>query len=228
MISSEKIKNKNLNLIGISGKIGTGKDTICQIIQWLDCEEIRNDFPDINKYINICKKYGTPGLTSNGILVYDETYQNCKFAFKIKKVVSILTGIPMSDLENEDKKADYLPECWNIGSKKMTLREFIQKVGTDALKNIVHPNIWINALYSDFQPERKYIISDVRFLDEAKSVLDRNGLLIRVNRSDLKEYEYSHHISETQLDHFNKFDFVINNNGSIEDLLNQIKSIFYD
>lgn len=235
MISLEKFSGKNKKLIGISGKIGTGKDTICQIIQFLDNYELQDIFTNVEEYIDAYKKFGPSNVS--------DVYTNVKFAYKIKQIVSILTGISISDLEKPEVKESYLSECWNKKIKKInwfkpmskgiysrceieeriTVREFMQSVGTDALKNIVHPNIWINSLYADFKPDNKYIISDVRFIDEAESVLERNGILIRVNRNTNIEHKYKNHISETQLDNYDNWDIILNNNGNIKDLKEQLE-----
>jgi dephospho-CoA kinase len=220
-----KRKNKKIKLIGLSGKMGTGKDTVCRIIQWLDNKTLQEQFRGPIEYVDFCEGRGgflnmTSEDTTNAI------YYNCKFATKIKEVVSILIGCKVKDLENQEFKSSKLPECWNIDGKSITVREFMQKVGTDALRDRVHPRIWINALYSNFKKNRKYIITDVRIREEAESVLERNGLLIRINKKKLNKNKYSKHITETDLDDYNKFDYVINNDGSIEDLVEELRKIF--
>lgn len=87
-----------------------------------------------------------------------------------------------------------------------------------------------------------WIITDVRFPNEAQAIKDRGGIVIRVNRFSeeqkiallkaranrpnnaielaLKE----EHPSETALDNY-EFDHVVENNGSIEELVDKIKSL---
>ena len=62
-----------------------------------------------------------------------------------------------------------------------------------------------------------YIITDVRFPNEADAVKQRKGINIRLQRnSDLDNNDT--HISESALD-FYKFDYVVDNNGTIEELI---------
>lgn len=59
----------------------------------------------------------------------------------------------------------------------------------------------------------KWIVTDLRFPNEAKAIKDRGGVLIRVNNPDYAPYS-NEHKSETELDSYGGFDFVIENNKS--------------
>ena len=147
----------------------------------------------------------------------------------------------------------------------LTPRLFLQKIGTDLFRNQLHPNIWVNSLMSEYKPFKKeggfqrsvkseegipydfeyeieypnWIITDVRFPNEADAVKDREGIIIRIERNDYifdengkriiptKEYintNNKQHESETALDNY-KFDYVINNNGTINNLVEKVKEI---
>lgn len=75
------------------------------------------------------------------------------------------------------------------------------------------------------------IVADTRFPNELKAIKDRGGISIRVNRhnpQDGSEYGWgnpnANHPSETSLDNA-EFDYVVDNSGSIEDLIEKIKVI---
>jgi hypothetical protein len=69
-----------------------------------------------------------------------------------------------------------------------------------------------------------WIITDCRFLNEAQAIKDRNGIIIRIQRNqDLDDCKVKH-ISETALDLY-KFDYIIDNNTSIDDLIIKVKEI---
>jgi len=70
-----------------------------------------------------------------------------------------------------------------------------------------------------------WIISDVRFPNEAKSIKDREGVLIRIIRPLTEDKIISNHESENALDHYNDWDYVINNDGSIEDLYHKVEIV---
>lgn len=138
---------------------------------------------------------------------------------------------------------------------KITVRELLQKVGTDAMRDVIHPDVWVNALmkdYTSYYPESSnehlynkfpnWIITDVRFPNEAKAIKDRQGIVIRVNRPFKVEGVYekdesgfdvlkyttnrpiSLHESETALDDYS-FDYVIENSGTIEELIEKVKQM---
>lgn len=95
----------------------------------------------------------------------------------------------------------------------MTVRELLQKFGT-AIRKEVDPDFWVKALLNKHTND-DIIIADVRFPNEAKAIKDAGGLLVRINRDSAGA---GNHISEIALDNYTNWDFVINNNGTIEDL----------
>lgn len=180
------------NLIGISGKIGSGKDTAAEIIQHLTNPMKLDMFP----------------------------YEVKKFAGKLKTIASILTGIPVEKFEDQEFKKQYLGEDWNYQIdkfnpiQKMTVRELLQKLGTDALRDGLHNNVWVNALLAEYNENSNWLVTDTRFPNEAKAIKDLGGVVLRIERSTC---QLGTHPSETALDDYT-FDYVIHNNGSKEDL----------
>lgn len=85
----------------------------------------------------------------------------------------------------------------------------------------------------------KWIITDVRFPNEVDAVHERNGKMIRLHRQpfkwlDPKEWEAEtgqlvkvepEHPSETALDDYKHWDYEVDNNGSIEELIEAIRKI---
>lgn len=121
----------------------------------------------------------------------------------------------------------------------LTPRLLLQLLGTKCGRNIIHPNIWVNSLMreyfcvqSDLAPNGidcpNWIITDLRFLNEMEAVKKRNGITIRVNRDIYLpgggELGYKEDESETELDNA-EFDYVINNDGTIEELIEKVKEI---
>lgn len=218
-------------MIGINGYIGSGKDEVGKIIQYLT-----SDYYPHKTYKRFLEKtdseWGPP---------YSE-WQIKKFAGKLKQVASLLTGISVEKFEDQEFKKEILGEEWAIYKKSyklrfgsvrefeidkneylellsdtnwrvsrqaMTVREFLQKLGTDAVRFGLHPNTWVNALFSDYKEDTltdkpnklsdhpklvslgikqfvpvypKWIITDTRFPNEAKAIKDRGGIVIRVVR----------------------------------------------
>lgn len=126
---------------------------------------------------------------------------------------------------------------WRIEKHEMTVRQFLQELGTDACRNGLHPNTWVNALMADYRrqsfsgymgdtrrdiPESKWIITDTRFPNEAQAIKDAGGIVIRVDRPGVKAINA--HPSETGLDHWN-FDHKIMNGSDIVALMFSVHTI---
>ena len=65
------------------------------------------------------------------------------------------------------------------------------------------------------------VITDVRYLNEVVGIWGAGGRVYLVER----ETEALHHPGEEQLDGFQDWDGVIDNNGSIEDLYGQVQDL---
>jgi len=235
-------------IIAINGRIGSGKDTVGAMIQDLANPDRKKDRSDVDV---------------NGVLT--NRWQIKKFAAKLKYIASLLTGIPVEKFEDQEFKKTYLdPNLWQyvkttIPSKSgdgimdletvnYTVREFLQKLGTEAVRDNIHPNTWVNALFVDYKPQKvckpmkyrdqlvdchdeipNWIITDCRFPNEADAVKKHGGVVIRITRPG--ENKGDLHPSETSLDNY-QFDYVIENDGSldqlevkVEDFLKQFKII---
>jgi hypothetical protein len=123
-----------------------------------------------------------------------------------------------------------------IVSKPMTYREFLQKLGTEAMRDGLHTNVWVNALFADYKPFVKewdelgndtlveypnWILTDMRFPNEMEAVELREGVTIKVVRPGTA---VGTHPSETALDDA-YFDHVISNDGTIEDLIEEVRQV---
>lgn len=273
-------------IIGISGKIGSGKDTVGKIIQYLIAKDnYLKKGGDTNKVISFEEAKFEHGLS--------KSWEIKKFAGKLKEVVALLTGCTVENLEDQEFKNSPLSKDWNyylklnghdglkvnflksspskevieeLGKnriKNYTYREMLQKIGTEAMRDTIHENVWVNALFADYKgieyyidPEitkqgfpkfispkevkfPNWIITDMRFPNELQAVRDHKGITIRINRLNYKPRQIgasefvaterlkqalNEHPSETALDQ-SEFDFSIDNNGTIEELIEKVREI---
>lgn len=139
--------------------------------------------------------------------------QHKKFATPIREIVSVLTGIPTSVTETTEGKAMFIPKAGK------TIGKLLQDIGT-AMKQVVHDEVWIDAAFVGINDN--VIFSDVRFPKELQVVKERNGIIIEVRREGGPEINplagrSSLHESETALRGY-EVDFVIENNGTVEEL----------
>ena len=214
-------------IIGINGYSNSGKDTVGIIIQYLKCTNKEN--VSIEQAIENYEDY-------EEWLEEKSEWEIKKFAGKLKDIASHLTGIDIEDFEDQEFKKTLLGSEWG-----MTVREFLQKLGTDALRTGLHDNVWVNALMADYVAigdnllegeVRKvreedliypnWIITDTRFPNEAQVIKDKGGIVIRINRPGIEPI--NNHPSEVGLDHWN-FDYKIVNNSDLFELKENVKSI---
>jgi hypothetical protein len=114
----------------------------------------------------------------------------------------------------------------------MTVREFLQRLGTDSLRYGLHENTWVNALMADYrkidynddeQPEYpNWIMTDTRFPNEAYAIKDAGGIVIRIDRPGVKPI--NDHPSEVGLDGW-KFDYKIANVSDLKALTGTVEMI---
>lgn len=245
-------------IIGVSGKIKSGKDTVGRIIQELTT--ILKDRPDLDKVESRIKKMLCSDIL-NTVSYWGsrDKYKVKKFADKLKDIVCILIGCTREQLEDRDFKEKELGEEWwyygayqhgmssdrlesihadkkdaeyilrfshmnSVKLIKLTPRKILQLLGTEAGRQVIHPNIWVNSLMADYLETRDdWVITDMRFPNELESVKNKNGITIRVNRLET-DYLAGTHLSETALDDY-EFDYIINNDGTLEDLIIKVKAI---
>ncbi len=70
------------------------------------------------------------------------------------------------------------------------------------------------------------IVSDARFKDEIESIKTNNTFVIKIEGKENKLTEEERkHITETALDNYNKYDYIIENKSSKQKLKEQLEKI---
>lgn len=125
-------------------------------------------------------------------LVNNYGFVKLAFAEPIKHIASIVFNLDYDKLDDMDKEA-IMPDYG------ISLRQFYQKFGTELMRNDLYNHlpeleskvpkhyIWIHNLLQRIQKYRaqgqhRFVISDVRFTDEATSIFEIGGKLVRINR----------------------------------------------
>jgi hypothetical protein len=211
-----------MSIISISGRIKSGKNTVAYIIQYLFDKKLNNSSITFEEYVK----------NENYL---SSTWEQKAFADKLKDIACMMLGCTRKDLESQTFKASYLPEEWSYidehGFKKqMTVREFLQRLGTNALRNNLHINVWVNSLMSNYTKTCKWIVTDTRYPNELKVLDKENALTIQVIRRDKdgllygKDYSKPEHPSECSLD-VARFKYVIINDSDIKDLVYKVEKV---
>lgn len=159
-------------------------------------------------------------------------YKRYAMADPLKRAVQEIFMFTDEQLYGNEEK-EKIDERWGVSPRKT-----LQVVGTDlfrdALKKAVPEmdfgddgSLWCRRfhLWLDAQMEaQKIILSDVRFEDEAKTITDLGGMLIRVIRP-IENEEKDMHPSETEQDKI-VADFTIQNDGTLEKLKSKTCNLF--
>jgi len=178
-----------MSLIGITGKIGSGKTTISDYLQ-------------------------TQGYTEYSM------------ANPLKKIGEIFHFDAHQLYGSQEQKMEINP-YWGISS-----RHFLQKFGTDICRDYlpkvipemnISPTIWVRLfdIERTKNPTKKYVVSDVRFVDEATYIKQAGGIIIRVVRDTDRSTSEHKHSSEVEQEKI-EADFTINNNNTIRLLQNTV------
>lgn len=121
------------------------------------------------------------------------------------------------------------------GEEETKPRELLDKIGDVIRFKLNRPHFFIERLLEDIEILSYFfdavIVDDARLqieMDIPKIKYGYQALLIRVNRdnfdSELSESE-KHHVTETDLDNYKSFDYIINNNGALKDLKRKAEEI---
>jgi hypothetical protein len=230
-------------IIGVFGYAGSGKDTVGKLIQYNMSRGSRIPIEELIEDYRIHEWW----------LEEMSGWEIKKWAGKLKYIASIITGIPVEKFEDQEFKKTNLGPEWNITKhyesdapwiaeggesyeEPMTVRDLLQILGTEAMRDGLHTNVWVNALMADYKmhPEHfndiangrdtsdgypNWIITDTRFPNEAQAIKDKGGMVIKVERPGVGPV--NGHPSEDALKDYN-FDYVIHNDGSINDLDNKV------
>lgn len=159
-------------------------------------------------------------------LVENYGFVKLAFAEPIKRIACTIFNLDYDKLDDMDKEA-IMPEYG------ISLRQFYQKFGTELMRNDLYNHlpaleekvpkhyIWIHNLLQRIETHRekgqnKFVISDVRFKDEADAILDFGGQLVTIVRNGFGGTDG--HSSETSINSFTP-DMItceVQNHGDIE------------
>lgn len=145
---------------------------------------------------------GTVGFIGSGkgtvgdILAYDFNFRPMSFAGSLKDAASNIFGWERKLLEGDTKESREFREkedkWWTekLGFK-LSPRIALQKMGTEGIRNVFHPDIWILSLQQKLKSGENYVITDVRFPNELDFITGQGGKNIWVRRDALPEW-YEH------------------------------------
>jgi len=210
-------------IIGVCGFIGSGKDTIADYLvnfHGFRRESFANSLKDAVAHV-----FG-----------WDRT---------------LLEGRTKQAREWREQVDSWWAE--RLGMPNLTPRLMLQLWGTEVCRKGFHDDIWIASLENKLRNSTDdIVISDCRFPNEIKSIRDAGGIIVWVKRGELPEwYEWALSANKGEVQNFTwstskarlekagihasetawvgtKFDAVLDNDGSIDDLYAKIRDLVSD
>lgn len=109
--------------------------------------------------------------TCADILVERYGYTRVSFAATLKRMLEVM-GCPCPPTQAEKERIiPWLGVSW---------RHLGQTLGTEWGRLNVHPDIWVILTLRGLDPQGRYVVSDVRFENEAKAIREAGGRIIHL------------------------------------------------
>ena len=187
------------------------------------------------------------GKGAVGDLLEQKGFVKDSFAKPLKDACSAIFGWPRELLEGDTEVSrKWREEHDSFWSEKFgytfTPRLALQLMGTEAGRNVFHQDIWVVSLLNRAKG-KNVVVTDVRFKNEIDYIQQNGGIIVRVKRGEEPEwYKLAEDaaaglssaimeikdkgIHQSEWDWIGSdFNYTIENEGSLEDLGNQIDGL---
>lgn len=160
--------------------------------------------------------------TIGDILVNNHNFIQLAFADKVKECAVAINPLVFHNIRLAEFVKDF---GWEFAKTNDEVRRLLQHIGTEMGRNIFGESIWIDLVMRQIEPDKNYVITDVRFQNEVDAIHLAGGEVWRIIRPFYENNVGTRHISESGIGSLNT-DKVIINNGTIEDLENKVYEIY--
>jgi len=192
--------------------------------------------------IGVCgrKRHGKDSVGK--ILRDSHGFHLTAFADAVKRVAMDVYGLSWEQCYGDGPEKESVDLRWGLSP-----RVIMQKIGTEVGRSI-HESTWVKHTLDNIQesaegreytlrddqnhkfvristwadPKNKWVVTDVRFPNEAQAIRDAGGLVLKVVRPGLG-VPTDEHPSETSVDLIVP-DFLIENTGTLEDLARAVNT----
>jgi len=201
-------------IILVSGKISSGKNTFADILK----EEIQN-------------QYKIPVATDYFARLLKEM---CRDSFKpltnyLNKIFNDVWEMEGNFCGHDFQKLITTDDSWFENKNDIT-RMALQIIGTEIVRT-VNENFWSESFIKRTNERSEMIVlnSDCRFPSEINQVKNNfQTICIRIERNLERNEIINEHISEKALDDKTDWDYLIHNDGTLDELRTEAKKITQD
>lgn len=145
------------------------------------------------------------------------------FADPLRHGLMAIFNLDASDFEGERKEQ---PLAWLPHSP----RQLMQSMGTEWARDTIHPDVWVmlaeqnlDYITAALGAVIGFVVSDIRFENEADLIRRRGGTVIHINRRNAEPVNA--HVSETGVK-ANDNDLYVRNDGTVEEFLRSLDETF--
>lgn len=156
--------------------------------------------------IGLCGPIGAGKTTAASYLVERHGFTRVRFAGPLKAMLRAL-GLSERQTDGDLKETP----CELLGGR--TPRHAMQKLGTEWGREMIHPDLWINAWKHAASNHEHIVADDVRFPNEVATIHALGGFLFKVVRAGCDTS--ANHASEQ---HYLSADWILLNNGTVAEL----------
>ena len=252
------MNNDRILYIGLNGLAGSGKDTVAKMFNiilmknWSNYEICKQYYDNYYDRPNASATYYEKYKNNSDQVIC------IAFADQLKNICASIFGIDLrcfyfnkstawicinKEFEYTEIRPENVISCeeyyYNISEYKdsdtsywMSLRDILVYVGTYVLQQEVNKSVFVNTVsnqiknaYMNNHNIKYAIITDVRFTHELDYIHRNNGLAIKIVRNNVVQLS---NIAEHDLDDEDSYDYIIENNGTYDDLFKQIWDLIHD
>lgn len=159
------------------------------------------------------------------VLVEEFGFKRVAFADKLREFLYVL---------NPDIRSESGYDVWDVqgvidhygwdgykeGEYAQPIRQYLQRLGTEAGRQVLWDSIWIDAALHDVNQFDNIVVTDCRFPNEAGAIRERGGMVWRINRDGVGPA--NDHPSETSLDNYPDFHQYLSNDGTLTEFHNNV------
>jgi len=153
---------KPLQIIGITGFLRTGKDSVAALLQKFGYQKVAFADPLRKMALDIDPYIGLSGVPAHVV--------NSELASYSYKGAAILYSDLLRAVGYE--KAKEIPD----------FRRFLQRLGTEGVRNNFSDDTWVKLFRKQLEPHKSYVVSDCRFPNEAQAIRNLGGEVWRTER----------------------------------------------
>lgn len=147
-----------------------------------------------------------------------EGWHQIAYADVLREVLLAINPIVGMGINGEPVHLDHVIRSWGWQGYKESvyryeIRRLIQRTGTEAGRNIHGSDVWVNKTFERLDLSScNYVISDVRFPNEAEAIWSEEGKVIWIDRPHTQRMNHSSETSFTK----DMADAIVRNDDSHE------------